>query len=91
MLAVNSYVAALYDKQWYMGKILEYDQSDNEHFISFMVEGKKSFKWPSKPDTVRGTEDDILISVHDPVNVSKTRNMYRFREDELKKVEKLFK
>ena len=44
--SINTFVAALYDGKWYLGKITDHDEEDKEYFISFMVSGKKSYKWP---------------------------------------------
>jgi hypothetical protein len=89
--AVNTYVAAMYNNRWYMAKILKYDETDGEYFISFMIEGKKSFKWPSTADTVWIQEEEILCSVRDPVKTGKTRNIYKFDEEDIDRVMGFFK
>ncbi|KAJ8301685.1 hypothetical protein KUTeg_020672 [Tegillarca granosa] len=51
--AINSYVAAIYNAKWYIGKILEYNSKDNEYNISFMRENvskvRYRYKWSSHP------------------------------------------
>ena len=64
-----------------MSKILGYDPSDQEYFVSFMVEAKNSFKWPDKPDTVWITADAILMAIDEPIGIGKIRNMFKFRQE----------
>ncbi|KAJ8314146.1 hypothetical protein KUTeg_008707 [Tegillarca granosa] len=69
--AINSYVAAIYNAEWYIGKILEYDSKDNEYNISFMRENvskvRYRYKWPRKDDILWIAESNILCQVGDPV------------------------
>jgi len=61
--AANTFVATIYDSQWYVGKIIEFDDEDREYQISFMVGARKSFRWAEKEDNLWITEGDIMCSV----------------------------
>ena len=61
--AANTFVATIYDSQWYVGKIIEFDDEDRKYQISFMVGARKSFRWPEKEDNLWITEGDIMCSV----------------------------
>ena len=39
-----------YDKNWYIGKVTDLDDDDDEVEISFMEFKKKTFQWPSIKD-----------------------------------------
>lgn len=41
-LKVGNYVAGCYDKDWFIGKILEIDEEDDELFITFLQPHKKT-------------------------------------------------
>ena len=57
------YPDTIYDSQWYVGKIIEFDDENREYQISFMVGVRKSFRWPEKEDNSLITEGDIMCSL----------------------------
>lgn len=69
---VDAYLAAIYESKWYIGKILEYDNEDQEYHVTFMTGGKKSFRWPEKADKIWIPDSDILCSLNEPVKQGKT-------------------
>jgi hypothetical protein len=87
---VDAYVDAIYESKWYIGKILEYDEDDQEYHITFMLGGKKSFRWPENADKIWIPSSDIVCSLKKPVKQDKTRNMFKFSETDLEKVQNLF-
>ena len=47
----GNFVAAKYDRSWYIGKVLEVDGEDEDALISFMIKCAKDdskFKWPTR-------------------------------------------
>jgi len=76
---VNSYVAALYDEQWYIGLVQDYDPDDDTYCISFMTKGSNptgvTLKWPDK-DVVRCASANILCAVAKPLVYGKRRKVY---------------
>jgi hypothetical protein len=46
------YVAAIYQRKWYIGKVFSSDESDRTVEISFMVQSKEFFKWPERSDVI---------------------------------------
>ena len=65
---VGSYVAAVYDKKAYIGKVLDVDSEEGELNISFMESGKTNghFKWPRQEDAIWVERQAILCSVQEP-------------------------
>ncbi|XP_054775254.2 uncharacterized protein LOC129283486 [Lytechinus pictus] len=63
---VDDWVAAVYDKQWYIGKVLKFDSSDIH--IDFMAKcsgthtGGK-YKWPVKKDAIWVAWDKVLCHI----------------------------
>ena len=50
---VGDWVAALYDEQCYIGKVVQTDGDDDEVEVSFMVKAKEEkYKWPQKEDLI---------------------------------------
>jgi hypothetical protein len=66
-IAENDYVAAIYQRKWYIGKVFSSDESDRTVEISFMVQSKEFFKWPERSDV-------IWLDVHDVLNVATPTN-----------------
>ena len=44
-LTVSDYVAAIYEKVWYVGKVEEIDIDDRDCLVNFMHKAKTLFKW----------------------------------------------
>lgn len=82
--AIHSFVAAIYNDEWYIGKVLEYGSEDNEYNISFMRENvskvRYRYKWPHKYDIFWIAESNILCQVGDPVLFGK-KEVYKMNDD----------
>jgi hypothetical protein len=87
MNKTNTFVAAIYDSHWYVGKITEFDDYDQEYHISFMAGARKSLRWFEKGDKLWITERDILCSLDDSVKMS---NMFTFSAKDSGKMKDLF-
>lgn len=103
IIKVNDYVAAVYEKEWFVAFVLEApttdsDDSDDDlgvtapvyyYKLRFMEKkGKNKFIWPQKHDEMLVITDDILCTVAPPVPVS-SRHVGLVQPD-VKNVEKLF-
>jgi len=49
---VDEYVAARYDNDWYIIKVLDVDDTNNELEVTFMQNKKQKFQWPSREDII---------------------------------------
>ena len=91
---VSSYVAAEYNRKWFIGKILEFDSDDMEYSISFMEAGSSkighTFKWPRQKDVIWVPNASVLCSVIDPIPYGK-RKMFKLPDEEIERVVALFK
>ena len=89
-LSVEKYVAAKYDDNWYVGKILEIDIDDGETLISFMDQRKNLFQWPRVSDELSITEEYILCAVRPPEPTGKSKRMFKLSDDDRERVQSLF-
>lgn len=86
----NSYVAAVYNGHWYIGKVVECDTGDEslQYHVSFMDHGKGklgyTFKWPNHEDKIWCSRLDILCSVSEPI--LGTRNTFMLPHADITKV-----
>lgn len=93
---IGDYVAAVYEGDWYIGKVQQIDEVDNEIEVKFMK--KKSddiFQWPKDDD-----EDVLWIApkkfickVKEPIPAGKSERMkkrLKLDGDDRKKVEETF-
>ena len=55
-----------------------------------MVAGKKSFRRPEESNKFWIPSSDIHCSLNAPIQQGKTRNMFKFSEKDLEKVQSLF-
>jgi hypothetical protein len=88
----DDFVAAIYDNRWFIGKIEEIDNADNEILVNFMVTCCKtsSFKWSTKRDEIWICHDQILCKIDPPIVHGKSKRMYKLPNDTLNKIEALF-
>ena len=54
---IGSFVAAIYEQEWYIGQIVGIDDEDDEIDINFMSRAKMLYKWPT---VVYGRTDAIF-------------------------------
>lgn len=74
LYAVGSYVAAVYDHEWYVAQV-EAEEPENEcqgfTLLKYMErKGKNQFVWGEKKDTLKTINRDILRKVDPPIPVS---------------------
>ena len=93
--SVNDYVAAVYNRKWYIGLIKDYDPEDSNlpFQVSFMEHGKGkgclTFKWPTKQDIVWVQRGDILCRIEEP-QPHGTRKMYKLQSTDESKINQAF-
>ena len=90
-VVVNDYVAAVYNDNWYVGKVISCEPEDDDlpYQVSFMEHGKgkvcHTFRWPRQDDSIWRQRDDILCVIGEPI-AHGTRNMFRLNESDLSKI-----
>lgn len=87
----SDYVAAVYEKQWYIGRVIEIDEEDA--LINFMCNAGKyadAFKWPTREDEIWVKRTNILTILDEPKPHGKTKRIFKIPNEELKRVEEEF-
>jgi hypothetical protein len=87
---LNDYVAAVYESDWFIGKIVDTDVDDGEVEISFMEKTKHLYRWPGRQDKIWVSIHDVLCAIHKPTETGKSRRMFKLEEDEETKILALF-
>ena len=77
----EDWVAAVYDRKWYVGKVLEADPIDNDAFITMQSTTKQVgfLKWPVPADQVWVDFGSILAIIEPPFPSGKTQRQYKLR------------
>lgn len=81
-LSVGKFVAAVYDRKWYIGIISQLDSDTGDVFIKFMQPNGPSnaFFWPKHEDECWIPNAHILCVVDSP-NLASTRGQYSFPKE----------
>jgi len=87
-IAENDYVAAIFQRKWYIGKVFSSDESDRTIEISFMVQSKQFFKWPKRSDVIWLDVNDVLCIIDAPTG--KSSRMFKIDESSKQEAERLF-
>ena len=80
----DDFVAAIYDNRWFIRKIEEIDNTDNEILVNFNTCCKTSnFKWSTKRDEIWICHDQILCKIDPPIvhGTCKSKRMYKLPND----------
>ncbi|CAG2230677.1 unnamed protein product [Mytilus edulis] len=89
----DTFVASVYDNVWYICKVLDFDNNDNEYQLAFMTKSNPvshTMKWPTRPEELWVTETDIVCQVKNPAPVGrKPVMMYKLLPDDVRKIESL--
>lgn len=99
---IGSYVAAVYQREWFVGQVLDKSKeskalkSDDYIYVSFMQRvqsGKDLFRWPDKADKLNTLREDVLFECGAPVpshSTSTTRSIsYSLTVHEIKRANHL--
>jgi hypothetical protein len=65
---INTYIASMYDKNWYLGIILDVSHEFDDVLVNFMHPPgpAHSFKWPNRPDKCWIPITDVLCKIDCP-------------------------
>lgn len=89
-LAEGDFVASVYNKRWYVAKVLAIDKGEETLYkLSFMQPCRGKWKW-GLADEGDFDATDILCSLTPPVSVSKTSKLMDIRTVDRAKVEVFF-
>ena len=78
----GDFVAARYDRGWYVGKILDVDNDEDELEVTFMEKSKQLYKWPIHPDTLWIPMGDVLSKIEAPLATAKSKRMFAISESD---------
>ena len=85
----------MYEGTWYVGKVLEVDEADEDTKITFMTtvhsKQRPQFKWPHPPDEVWIAFEDILTRVEPPTAAGKSGRFFQMSTETLSLIERLSK
>ena len=90
--SVGDYVAAVYQNQWYIGKVIEFDE--DEVNIDFMEQAGKvatNFKWPALKDELWVPVNDILLVISQPTTSGKSQRLYKLGGEIVDNIEICFR
>ena len=86
-LSLGNFVAAKYEGQVYIGKIIDFDEEDNEIEISFMQNVRRLLQWPKTEDKLWLEKSEIVCNVSEPLPTGKSARMFKLTESDLNKIE----
>ena len=83
----TGFVIALYDGEPYVGKVLSYDDDDEEDNIDFMQDAGKAedtFRWPTPADVLWINRHNIVAAIEEPMpTTSKYTRLYKLSPNDL--------
>jgi hypothetical protein len=87
---IGDYVCAVYQKQWYIGEVVNIDSPEKEAEISFLEKKRQLLQWPSREDIVWINFQDIICQVMKPVPTGKCQRMFKLVPGDKEKIERTF-
>lgn len=86
---VGQYVATRYENDWFVGKILEVDEDDDEILITFLRPSQKTlpgtrtlYKWPVNPDELWVKPNEILCKITEPTKHGRTGRSFEISQED---------
>ncbi|KXJ26080.1 hypothetical protein AC249_AIPGENE6483 [Exaiptasia diaphana] len=89
----GDWVAAVYEKKWYIGQVKDVDEDDQDAKISFSVETRSrpvSFKWLATPDELWVSFEMILAVIQEPSSCGRTTRTFQFKAETIEMISSLF-
>ena len=86
----EDFVAAIYDGDWFLGKIIDIDMDDGEIEVSFMEKKKSLYQWPRRADRIWVNKSNILCIISEPIETGKTKRMYKISDADLEMIQALY-
>ena len=87
---ISDMVAAIYDKEWYIGEVVDLDEESKEVEVKFMAKAKSMYKWPQPEDRIWVKDKDILCGVKSLIPSGKSQRLYKMSSDEENMIEAHF-
>ncbi len=87
----GDYVAAIYEGKWFVGKVLDADETDGELQITFMETKKfNMFQWPNREDVLWTAPEDILCVLAPPIATGRRKRLFALQKCEYQSIEELY-
>ena len=89
----GDWVAAVYERNWYVGKVQMVDSDANDAQISFMQQTNArpiSFRWPTSPDEIWVDFDKILGVIEEPSSRGRSNRHFHFNDQTIQMITDLF-
>lgn len=77
-LKVGDFVLVRYECELYPGRIVQFED-DGEVLISAMKKSASNWKWPSTPDEIHYSKDEIVQQIDEPVQIGR-REIFKVKE-----------
>jgi len=84
----GTYIACVYDNNWYIGNIVERSDTNSDVLVTFMKRADTKLSWPRRDDKCWVPFQHIICTVDAPQPVSHAARQYEISAEELKRVEK---
>ena len=91
VLEVNTddFVAAVYEGQLYLGKVLEVDLADEYCYrITFLQKKFSQYQWPRSEDILWVKKDAVKFLIMDPIPSGRSKRLLKIHPEDRKKVER---
>ncbi|MES9884687.1 MAG: hypothetical protein ABW185_27905 [Sedimenticola sp.] len=78
---IGTFVAASYNGNWYIGRVIDVDEDDHDVNVSFMAAAsaasvKPKYKWPKPDDTLWVSSSDIICEVPVPLATGRSERTF---------------
>ena len=90
--ATGEFIAALYEDEVYIGKIIDIDEKSIQ--VTFMDKGSKikdCLRWPTREDIMEIEPETILCKVHEPVRNGKQERFFKITDEDRNKIAEVLK
>ncbi|KAH3873080.1 hypothetical protein DPMN_036306 [Dreissena polymorpha] len=79
----------MYERKVYIGKVVQFDEDDNEVEITFMKNMRSRLQWPSSEDRIWVDRTAIVCTVakHIPAGESKSKLSFKLSSSDLVTIE----
>lgn len=88
LMAQNGWVAAVYNDDWYIGKVTEIDTDEVHVQINFLTNTGKyrsSYRFPNIRDEIWVNKKDVLLILQKFTTIGKTKRCFKLCPNELSK------
>lgn len=86
-LQPGSYVACIYDNKWYVGNIVERNETEQDLLIKFMRRSDdRTLSWPTRTDECYIPVLDIICSIDVPVVMGASARLYQLSQKDYNKI-----